>query len=208
MVRLPLLLPLLLATACQQTAPPPSEIPSTPLPRTAQQVAPADAGLEEEDPWAWDGGEPGLQPPTAAELESWLLWEAEVADAEEQLLESDGRGTPVEPPATRMRELAGKSGLSLERALVIRERAWSVLAERARLLHSRAVLAGLEHLAGGNHSKGLRRQRREAAEDVRRCTRAAESRATYGDAWVNALLRKEARLMEVYRAAAARAGRR
>ena len=163
-------------------------------------------GLEEDVPW--DGGEPWLKPPTAAELEAWRSWELAVADVEEQLLENDGKGAAAEPPAAKMRELAERNGLTLERALVIRERAWSVLSERDRLLQARAVLAGLEQQLSEESSSELRFRRREAAEDVRRFTRAAASRESYGNAWVNAILRKEQRLLEVYRAAAAKAGRR
>ena len=107
----------------------------------------------------------------------------------------------------RLRDGALREGLTLERALVIRERAWSVLAERSRLLPAKAILSELEHAAAEARATGipntpdLRRARRQAAEDVQRFRSASESRAAYGDAWVDAVLRKEARLVEIYRAA-------
>jgi hypothetical protein len=151
----------------------------------------------------------GWEPPTLEELEAWRRWELGTLDAERRLLEGvdsvlEKSRAEADEAAGELRQSALREGLSLERALVIRERVWSVLAERSRLLAAKALLAELEAAARASKrplTAEFRRLRTQAAEDVRRFRTAAESRAAYGDAWVEAILQKESRLAELYRAA-------
>lgn len=220
MKRLPVLLLLFAAAGCKESSSAASVVPFTPLP--AAPVLPGEGPLAPPEPTSStppapgtapaEAPGPGLEPPTPEELEAWRRWELGSLEQETRLLEGvdspvEERRAGAEKAAAELREGAKREGLSLERALVIRERAWSVLAERSRLLASKAILSELESAAAAARTAGLpdttelRRLRRQAAEDVRRFGRASESRAAYGDVWVDAVLREEARLGELYRAA-------
>ncbi|MEN9797624.1 MAG: hypothetical protein RL653_1320 [Pseudomonadota bacterium] len=222
---LPVVLLMLLAVGCRDTPSTSSLVPFTPLPRPAEPTASPEAPAappvvpaveatppKAEMPKPVEVPVSGLEPPTPEELEAWRRWELRSVGPETRLLEGvdsslEEKRAGVEKAAGELHDGARSEGLSLERALVIRERAWSVLAERSRLLAAKAILSELENAAAEARATGipdtpdLRRARRHAAEDVERFGRASESRAVYGDAWVDAILRKEARLVEAYRAA-------
>jgi len=141
-------------------------------------------------------------PPTAEELDGWAEWEVEaVRTLGAALLEE---GPPGERPERNgLEQEAVKRGLSLDRALVIRERVFAVLAERSRLAAQKAIVAGYEEAvrvlpAQGAQARQLRGLLRLSREDLRTAVRAGGSRAVYGDAWVEAILKKEAKLARAY----------
>jgi len=149
-------------------------------------------------------------PPTDEELERWMGWESRTSAALAGVL-----GSPALEDELAERDVleqeARRSGLTLSRALVLRERIFSVLGERARLAVLKALVATLEEAERGRTSEErgraqLRDRLRQARTDLRASTRASASRALYGDRWVEAILRSEAGLARAYSAALAQAG--
>jgi hypothetical protein len=214
------LLLLLLQGCPSQPALPEQDTSFKPLPRAVAEAAEAAAkvdagaaGPQEEDlgelafldapaPAVLERPATPEPPPTADELEGWVEWEVQaVRTLGAALLEE---GPPGErPERNALEQEAVKRGLSLDRALVIRERVFAVLAERSRLAAQKAIVAGYEEAvrvlpAQGAQARQLRGLLRLSREDLRTAVRAGGSRAVYGDAWVEAILKKEAKLARAY----------
>lgn len=162
---------------------------------------PQDAG--EEQPPADEGRVESEGPPTDGELERWVGWESRVSAAlaaARPVPSSDG----TLPEQGVLEEEASRAGLTLPRAILLRERIFAVLGERARVVVQKALVATLEQAertlppAERDHLE-LRARMRQAREDLRSSTRAAGARALYGNRWVDAILRREDRIAGAYR---------
>jgi len=221
------LLSLQLQACPSQPAPPVQDTSFRPLPRVVAEQAEAaataaDAGTEEEDlgelaflekpapSGPQEGTAPAEPPPSGEELGRWVEWEARAAAPLGSALMEDG---PVgeRPERQALEQEAVRRGLTLARALVIRERVFAVMGERSRLAAQKAIVAGYEEAlrvlpARGPQVKQMRGLLRLSREDLRTTVRAGSSRSTYGDAWVDALLKKEARLARAYQAALEQSG--
>ncbi|MBM4378729.1 MAG: hypothetical protein FJ086_05420 [Deltaproteobacteria bacterium] len=149
-------------------------------------------------------------PPTGEELDGWAGWETQAVRTLGAALLEDGP-SGERPERNALEQEAEKRGLTLARALVIRERVFAVLGERSRLAAQKAIVSGYEEAlrvlpAQGPQARQLRGLLRLSRGDLRDAVRAGSSRATYGDAWVDAILKKEARLARAYAGAAEHAG--
>lgn len=223
------LLLLLLQGCPSEPAAPVQDTSFQPLPRAVAEAAEAaaradagSAGSQEEDLGELaflQGPDPATpiqgtasaeRPPTAEELDGWAEWEVQAVRTLGAALLEDG--PPGERPERKaLEQEAVKRGLTLARALVIRERVFAVMGERSRLAAQKAVVAGYEESlrvlpAQGPQAKQLRGLLRLSREDLRTAVRAGSSRATFGDAWVDAILNKEARLAKAYAGALEHAG--